>query len=165
MIIIGPTGIGKTIWARGLRPSSHVHFSGTYAYGKLGITRQSFASVSTDNIDYAIFDDIKGGLRYFMDYKSWLGHQNSFDVDAKYAGRATIEWGKPAIWLCNNKEWSLDGADEKATIDWDWIRERCTIVELTEEDIRERGMIATVLDLPTVEDSSSGSVDADPVDS
>jgi len=152
LILVGPTGIGKSLWAKSIRPDRHVRFGGKVALGKLGITRQTYATVETDKYDYAIFDDLQGGLKFFHSYKNWLGHEPEFDATAKYAGDVTIAWGRPAIYISNNNEYELDRSNPE--IDWAWLEERCLIVKVESwetgkkiswvEDIGQTGEEGTV---------------------
>lgn len=75
--------------------------------------------------EYAVFDDIMGGLDFFHGYKQWLGGQQSFYVTDKYKGKKFIEWGRPAIWLANEDPRGAKNADI------DWLEGNCTIVHLT----------------------------------
>lgn len=79
---------------------------------------------ATDDVDYAIFDDIQGGIEFFHAYKFWLGHQEQFYVTDKYKGKKLIKWGKPSIWLSNNDP----RMDRNA--DMEWLNANCTFVYL-----------------------------------
>lgn len=83
----------------------------------------------TNDVDYAVFDDMQGGFDFFHGYKFWLGAQAEFTVTDKYKGKRHIKWGKPSIWLCN-----LCPAAEK--VDWEWIEGNCTVVSLNEPIFR-----------------------------
>ena len=63
--------------------------------------------------EYAVFDDISGGLRAF-DYKAWLGGQLHFTITDKYMKKKTISWGKPCIYISNDDPFMDRGID----IDW-----------------------------------------------
>ena len=49
--------------------------------------RTVFLDESLDDVEYAIFDDINGGLKFFPNYKSWLGCQEQFYATDKYKGK------------------------------------------------------------------------------
>lgn len=110
LILIGPSRVGKTVWARSLR-QNHIHFGQLFSLDEF-----------REDADYAIFDDIQGGIEFFPAYKAWLGHQRHFTATDKYRGKKTINWGKPAIWCSNTDPRSDKGADA------DWLDANCTFV-------------------------------------
>lgn len=113
LILIGPSRLGKTIWARSL--GDHAYFGGLYSLEEC-----------VEDVDYAVFDDIQGGLEFFHAYKFWLGHQSQFYATDKYKGKTLIHWGKPAIW-CSNTDPRMDkGADAE------WLDANCEFVFLNE---------------------------------
>lgn len=75
-------------------------------------------------MEYAVFDDMQGGLEYFHGYKFWLGGQRQFYATDKYKGKRLIEWGRPSIWLSNHDPRGDKGADI------DWLEGNCTFVPL-----------------------------------
>jgi len=109
LVVVGPSRLGKTMWARSL--GSHVYFGGLFSLDEF-----------EENVDYAIFDDMQGGLEFFHGYKFWLGHQQQFFATDKYRGKKLITWGKPAIWLANDDPRAHKGADA------DWLDENCLFV-------------------------------------
>jgi len=110
LIVVGPTRLGKTMWARSLR-QKHAYFGGLFCLDEF-----------EEDVDYAIFDDMQGGLEFFHAYKFWLGHQQQFYATDKYRGKKLINWGKPAIWLANDDPRTHKGADA------DWLDENCVFV-------------------------------------
>jgi len=109
LVLIGPSRLGKTMWARSL--GNHVYFGGLFSLDEF-----------SPDVDYAVFDDIQGGLEFFHGYKFWLGHQQTFFATDKYRGKKLIQWGKPAIW-CSNTDPRIDkGAD------YDWLCANCTFI-------------------------------------
>jgi len=98
----GPSRNGKTIWARAHGP--HAYFGGLFSLDE-----------NLDGVQYAVFDDINGGIQFFPQYKWWLGHQHQFYATDKYKGKRLIHWGKPAIWVSNNDPREEHGADR------DWL--------------------------------------------
>lgn len=110
LILVGPSRLGKTVWARSLR-QEHTYYGGLFCLDEYD-----------EKAEYAVFDDIQGGLEFFHAYKFWLGHQTEFFATDKYKGKKLIQWGKPAIW-CSNTDPRMDkGADA------DWLDENCTFV-------------------------------------
>lgn len=78
-----------------------------------------------DNPDaqYAIFDDIAGGIKFFPRFKDWLGGQMQFTLKQLYKEPALFTWGKPSIWLSNT-----DPRDQMGIEDIQWLEGNCTIV-------------------------------------
>lgn len=103
--------MGKTIWARSL--GSHAYFGGLFSLDE-----------PTDGVDYAVFDDINGGIEFFPSYKWWLGHQKEFYATDKYKGKKLIKWGRPAIWCSNDDPRGQKGADV------DWLERNCIFVSI-----------------------------------
>ena len=112
MILYGPTRTGKTLWARSL--SKHAYFGGLFCLDE-----------SLDDVDYAIFDDMQGGLKFFHSYKFWLGAQRSFYATDKYKGKKLIFWGRPSIYIANQNPLCDEGVDH------DWLLGNCEFVEIT----------------------------------
>ncbi|UJO02115.1 Rep [Molossus molossus associated gemykibivirus 2] len=110
LVLVGPSRMGKTMWARSLR-QEHVYFGGLFCLDEF-----------TESVDYAVFDDIQGGLEFFHAYKFWLGHQQSFFATDKYRSKKLIHWGKPAIWCSNTDPRADKGADA------DWLDANCLFV-------------------------------------
>lgn len=110
LVLIGPSRMGKTMWARSLR-QKHVYFGGLFCLDEFD-----------EDVDYAVFDDIQGGIEFFHAYKFWLGHQQSFFATDKYRSKKLIHWGKPAIWCSNTDPRADKGADA------DWLDANCLFV-------------------------------------
>lgn len=110
LVLVGPSRLGKTVWARSLR-QEHTYYGGLFCLDEY-----------SEEAEYAVFDDIQGGLEFFHAYKFWLGHQTEFFATDKYKGKKLIQWGKPAIWCSNTDPRSDKGADA------DWLDENCTFV-------------------------------------
>lgn len=79
---------------------------------------------SVDDVEYAVFDDLQGGLEFFHSYKFWLGNQQQFYATDKYRGKKLIEWGRPAIYLSNSDPRFDKGADAA------WLEGNCVIVHV-----------------------------------
>lgn len=115
LVLFGPTRVGKTIWARDL--GSHIYFCGLYSYAE---------AIKACDADYAIFDDIQGGIKFFPAYKNWLGAQAMFQIKGLYRDPQMLRWGKPCIWISNT-----DPRTDMALADIDWLEGNCTIIEVT----------------------------------
>jgi len=50
--------------------------------------------------NYIILDDFD--IKFFPNWKSFIGCQKQFTVTDKYRGKRTVKWGKPCIWLNND---------------------------------------------------------------
>lgn len=101
--------MGKTLWARSL--GQHAYFGGLFSLEE-----------GVDDVDYAVFDDMQGGLEFFHAYKFWLGAQSQFYATDKYKGKRLIKWGRPSIWLSNDDPRGNKGADI------DWLEGNCLFV-------------------------------------
>lgn len=108
----GDTRLGKTLWARSL--GNHAYFGGLFSLDE-----------AVNDVDYAVFDDMQGGLEFFHGYKFWLGCQSQFYATDKYKGKKLITWGKPSIWLGNS-----DPRHDKHA-DVAWLEGNCIFVEVT----------------------------------
>ncbi|QCQ85268.1 replication-associated protein [Finch associated genomovirus 1] len=113
LIIYGPTRTGKTLWARSL--AKHAYFGGLFCLDE-----------SLEGVEYAIFDDMQGGLKFFHAYKFWLGCQSQFWATDKYKGKKLIRWGRPSIYISNSNPLCDEGVDH------DWLIGNCDFVEVTE---------------------------------
>lgn len=111
--------MGKTVWARSL--GKHAYFGGLFSLQE-----------ETNDVAYAIFDDINGGLPFFPQYKWWLGHQQQFYATDKYKGKKLIHWGKPSIWLSNKDPREEQGAD------YDWLNANCIFVYVDEPIVHKK---------------------------
>lgn len=111
LILWGPTRTGKTCWARSL--GRHAHHANVV----------NMALLSTQS-QYAVFDDISGGLRK-LDYKAWLGGQLHFSVTDKYMKKKTITWGKPCIYIANENPF-----DTERWADLEWLAANTEIVHI-----------------------------------
>lgn len=76
--------------------------------------------------DYAIFDDLQGGISFFPSYKNWLGCQQQFQVKKLYRDPVLIQWGKPCIWISNT-----DPRDEMKQADIEWLEGNCSFIHVT----------------------------------
>lgn len=112
LVLYGPTRTGKTEWARSL--GKHAYFGGLFSLEE---------DISSAN--YAIFDDIAGGLSFFPQYKSWLGSQLQFYTTDKYKKKKLVNWGRCCIWIANEDP----RMDPKA--DLEWLEGNCVFVNVS----------------------------------
>lgn len=115
LVLYGDTRLGKTVWSRSLGP--HVYFCGLYSYAE---------AVKAPNADYAVFDDIQGGIKFFPAFKNWLGCQMEFQVKGLYRDPQLLRWGKPSIWVANT-----DPRYDMSHDDVKWMEGNCIFVEIT----------------------------------
>jgi len=113
LVLWGPTRTGKTTWARSL--GAHIYFGGLFSGGA------ALAGGSTAN--YAVFDDIRGGIKFFPGFKDWLGCQSCFMVKQLYREPMLFKWGRVSIWI-SNKDPRLE-LDED---DVQWMEGNCQFV-------------------------------------
>lgn len=108
-MLVGPTRVGKTLWARSL--GNHAYFGGLFCLDE-----------PLDGVDYAVFDDMQGGLEFFHSYKFWLGAQKQFYATDKYKGKKLVHWGRPSIY-CSNTDPRLDKG-----VDVEWLEGNCDFI-------------------------------------
>lgn len=116
LVIFGGTRLGKTTWVRSL--GDHIYFGGLFS-GGAAITGRSTAR-------YAVFDDIRGGIKFFPGFKDWLGCQSNFMVKQLYREPTLIHWGKPSVWISNTDP-RMDISPE----DVEWMEGNCLFVHVT----------------------------------
>lgn len=112
LLLWGRSKTGKTKWSRSL--AKHAYFGGLFSLDELE---------NDEDVEYAIFDDIQGGFKYFPGYKSWLGQQEEFYCTDKYRKKKHIKWGKPCIWIMNENPYTQE-------VDIDWLERNCVIVHI-----------------------------------
>uniref|UniRef100_A0A8A4XBZ4 Replication-associated protein n=1 Tax=Tarsiger cyanurus Genomoviridae sp. TaxID=2814994 RepID=A0A8A4XBZ4_9VIRU len=76
-------------------------------------------------VDYAVFDDLRGGIKFFPSFKEWLGCQAWVTVKCLYREPKLVKWGKPTIYLANT-----DPRDEMTNADIEWMNKNCIFVEI-----------------------------------
>lgn len=122
MVIYGPSLVGKTTWARSL--GNHVYF--------MGVMSGEVALRDMPDAEYAIFDDMRGGIDFFPSWKEWLGGQAVVSVKKLYRDPVQMEWGKPSIWLSN-----IDPRVQlKSTDDVAWLEANAEFVFIGESIVR-----------------------------
>lgn len=115
LVLYGPSRTGKTLWARSL--GSHL-----YCLGLVSGEECERAPV----VDYAVFDDIRGGIKFFHAFKEWMGAQEYVTVKRLYRDPKLTEWGKPTIWIANeDPRLCMDPTDVS------WLNDNCIFVEVT----------------------------------
>jgi len=75
------------------------------------------------DVEYAVFDDIRGGIKFFPSFKEWMGCQAWVTVKCLYREPKLVKWGKPSIWLSNT-----DPRDDMLQADVDWMNANCIFV-------------------------------------
>jgi hypothetical protein len=85
-----------------------------------------------EDCDYAVFDDMSGGFKFFNNYKGWLGCQHEFTITDKYRAKKKLMWGRPSIMLMN------DDPEASPDVDLDWLRANCIIVYIDEQFVTVR---------------------------
>lgn len=110
----GDTRLGKTVWARSL--GSHLYFCGLYSYKEAS---------QADTAEYAVFDDLQGGIKFFHGFKNWLGAQQEFQIKGLYRDPEMIKWGKPSIWCANT-----DPRHDMEDSDIRWLEGNCLFVQI-----------------------------------
>jgi hypothetical protein len=114
LILWGRSRTGKTLFARSL--GRHVYHATEFNL-----------ACHTEDAEYAIFDDLKDGLRTKgFDYKCWLGGQLQFNATDKYTRKRVVSWGKPTIYITNDDPFEARRGD----IDFEWLRANVTVVNI-----------------------------------
>jgi len=82
------------------------------------------------NAEYAVFDDVRGGIKFFPAWKEWFGAQQVVTVKKLYRDPVQMKWGKPCIWLSNE-----DPRVGMEQCDIEWLEGNCEFVWLNESII------------------------------
>jgi hypothetical protein len=82
--------------------------------------------MKAQEVDYAIFDDIRGGIKFFPAFKEWLGAQAWVSVKQLYRDPKLVVWGKPSIWISNE-----DPRHAMEASDISWMEANCDFIEVT----------------------------------
>lgn len=101
--------MGKTLLARCL--GTHSYFGGLFNLDQFN-----------PSAEYAVFDDLAGGMEFFHSYKQWMGGQYEFTVTDKYRKKQHIKFGKYTIYCSNT-----DPREDKG-VDRDWLEGNCIFV-------------------------------------
>lgn len=116
----GPTRTGKTTWARSL--GSHIYNVGLVSGDEC---------MKAGGVDYAVFDDLRGGMKFFPAFKEWLGCQATVSVKRLYREPKHVTWGKPSIWLSNKDP--REGMDAE---DVQWMEGNCHFILVSDSIIQ-----------------------------
>lgn len=116
LVLYGRTRTGKTLWARSL--GSHIY--------NVGLVSGAECMKATD-VKYAVFDDIRGGIKFFPAFKEWLGGQPWVSVKCLYRDPTLIKWGKPSIWISND-----DPREVMERSDISWLEENAVFINIEE---------------------------------
>lgn len=117
LVLYGDSRTGKTLWARSL---------GTHLYTVGMVSGEELKKASNDDVKYAIFDDIRGGMKFFPAFKEWLGAQAYVTVKELYREPKLVKWGKPSIWISNvDPRLGMDASDVS------WLEDNCCFVEVS----------------------------------
>jgi GTPase SAR1 family protein len=117
LVLYGDSRTGKTLWARSL---------GTHLYTVGMVSGEELKKASNDDVKYAIFDDIRGGMKFFPAFKEWLGAQAYVTVKELYREPKLVKWGKPSIWISND-----DPRLGMMAGDVSWLEDNCIFVEVS----------------------------------
>lgn len=120
LCLFGESRTGKTLWARSL--GTHIYCVGLVSGDEC---------MKAPEVDYAVFDDLRGGFKFFHAFKEWLGAQAWVTVKQLYREPKLTKWGKPSIFLSNqDPRTGLDSTDV------DWLEKNCVFVECNEAIFR-----------------------------
>ena len=111
LVLVGPTRIGKTSWARSLGP--HMFFRANFNLSKWD-----------PNAKYIVFDDIP--WTFIPHKKSLLTQMGECDLTDKYKGKKTVMVTMPAI-VCVNEDGIAGPGDPRNDPYW---QENCTFVDV-----------------------------------
>ncbi|QBG49358.1 Rep2 [Olive associated gemycircularvirus 1] len=120
LVLYGESRTGKTLWARSLGP--HVYNIGLVSGEEC---------MKAPHVKYAIFDDIRGGIKFFPAFKEWLGAQATVSVKRLYRDPKLVTWGKPSIWISNeDPRLCMESGDVS------WLEANARFIEIREPIFR-----------------------------
>jgi len=111
LLLVGPTRLGKTVWARSL--GRHMYMCGSFNLDDWD-----------DAAQYLVLDDIP--WKYLPSKKCFLGGQLEFVLTDKYRKKKTVRFGKPTIYSMNNDNY----LEVRNSPEWEWIMGNTVIVTL-----------------------------------
>lgn len=116
-MLIGPTRVGKTLWARSLGP--HIYWANSWNAIEL-VDSQSL---------YVVLDDCDFDYLPVWISKGLWGGQESFVASDKYTKKISISnWRKPLIFIVNPDQ------DPRFSTKWkNWHSDNCVVVEINKE--------------------------------
>lgn len=113
LILVGPSRLGKTEWARSLGP--HMYFNHL----------ANFKDDWNDEAEYIVFDDFS--FDFIPNKKGFFGAQQEFQISGKYMRTRTVQWGKVCIYLTNDMPFIKP--EER-----DWYEQNCTMIVLNKNN-------------------------------
>nr|USZ80655.1 replication-associated protein [Tick-associated gemycircularvirus 5] len=127
-------------WRRITLDNDQVEGNHFFARGKFN--GREFVKVE-QQVDYYVFDDMEGGLRFFPGWKHFLGMQTWFNVRQFHRDPPMVKGGKPCIWICNldpreEAYAQLRDRDSRVQVENDvaWLEKNCIFVEVAEPIFR-----------------------------
>lgn len=131
---------GKTTWAQ--------HLGGHHLYMRK--TMNAKQAMLAERADYAVIDDISGGIRFFPHWRDWFGGQPYVQVKQLYRDEILLKWGKPTIWL-NQRDprdqlrdmVSRDYSPDQCEDDIKWMEQNCIFVYVGESLVTFRANTAS----------------------
>ena len=115
LVLYGPSRTGKTLWARSL--GRHI-----YCIGLVSGDEQ----IKAPDVDYAVYDDIRGGMKFFHSFKEWMGAQTYVTLKRLYKEPKLVRWGKPSIWLSNtDPRLDMDPSDAS------WMEDNAVFIDIS----------------------------------
>jgi len=97
----------------------------------MGMVSGEVIARDIDAAEYAVFDDMRGGIAFFPAWKEWMGAQSVVTVKQLYRDPKQMRWGRPTIWLANTNP--IDQLTD--AIDRTWLEDNCDIVYIGESII------------------------------
>lgn len=82
--------------------------------------------------EYAVFDDMQGGIKFFHGWKNWFGCQKQFSIKALYRDPQLLDWGKTMIWVTNTdpREEMKSHGSGYTYEDIDWLNANAIFVKV-----------------------------------
>nr|UBJ26231.1 replication-associated protein [Giant panda feces-associated gemycircularvirus] len=103
---------------------SHVYIMGLVSGAEL---------MKAPEADYAVFDDMRGGFKYWPSFKEWLGCQAYVTVKVLYREPALVKWNKPTIYVANSDPREEVGVTD---VEIEWLNQNCHFIHVEESIFR-----------------------------
>lgn len=121
-MVVGPTRLGKTDWARTL--GRHIYMCNTFNLSKWD-----------NEAEYLIIDDIHFCSMAEYGRKALWGAQREITLVDKWHKKKVVQWGRPLIFLCNDGEDFRYMEDKRGkpvlrNAEMEWYKDNCVIVEV-----------------------------------
>lgn len=91
----------------------------------MGLVRGDECS-RVEEAQYAVFDDMRGGIKFFPAFKEWMGCQMHVTVKQLYREPKLLPWGKPTIWVANT-----DPRVDMTPEDANWLTSNAVFIEVS----------------------------------